>query len=189
MSQAGGSALAEVNNWFSKITGASLAITSWDFLIWAFFGFAAFGCALFFVSRGKLVAIFASTFVSLVLVQLANFLDLNLGARVGLTEIYQVKLAAFALVFVLMIFFLSRVVFQSPVGAETFGMIGSFLMAISQIGFLIAVLLSFLPGAITREFSPLTTEIFLGAEVLFYWALASVVLLLVFARKANKEVG
>ncbi|MDP3741188.1 MAG: hypothetical protein Q8R08_02570 [bacterium] len=189
MSAAGGSVLAEINNMFSKITGASLAITSWDFFVWIFFALVAFFYALLFVSRGKLIAIFVSTFVSFVLVQLAPFLDLALGSRLGLTEIYQVKLAAFGMVFIVMLWVLSRVVFQSPVGAETFGMIGAFLMGISQVGFLTAVLLSFLPASITRSFSEWTAKIFLGADVFFYWALASVVLLLVFARKANKEVG
>lgn len=185
MSAAGNSVTGAINNLFN----VNLAISSWDFLIWIFFGIFAFFYGLLFVSRGKLIPIFVSTFVSLVLVQLAPFLDLNFGQRFGLTEIYQVKLAAFAVLFVLMLWVLSRVVFQSPVGAETFGMIGSFLMAISQVGFLTAVIVSFLPSKITQSFSELTARIFQGADPLFYWALASVVLLLIFARKANKEVG
>lgn len=189
MSSAAGSALAELNNVFSKITGASLTITSWDFLIWLFFGLVAFFYGLLFVSHGKLVPIFVATFVSLVLVQLAPFLTLEFGNRFGFTEIYQVKLVAFAISFSLLLLFLSRVIFQAPVGAETFGMLGSFVLSISQVGLLTATIVSFLPSTITSQFSEWTAKIFFLNDVMFYWAAASVVLLLLFARKANKEVG
>lgn len=189
MSAAGGQALNELNNVFSKITGASLAITSWDFLIWLFFGLVAFFYGLLFVSHGKLVPIFVATFVSLTLVQLAPFLTVEFGNRFGLEEIYQVKLVAFAISFSLLLFFLSRVIFQAPVGAETFGMIGSFILSISQVGFLVATIVSFLPAAITSQFSEWTAKIFLLDNVMFYWAAAAVALLLIFARKANREVG
>lgn len=189
MSSAAGSALAEINNVFAKVTGVGLTITSWDFLIWLFFGLVAFFYGLLFVSHGKLVPIFVATFVSLVLVQLAPFLNVEFGQRFGLEEIYQVKLTAFAISFSLLLLFLSRVIFQAPVGAETFGMIGSFVLSMSQVGFLTATIVSFLPAAITRQFSEWTAKIFFLGDVMFYWAAAAVVLLLLFARKANREVG
>lgn len=181
--------MAELNKFFIKVTTLNATITSWDFILWVSFALVAFFYGLLFVSRGRLLPIFVSTFVSLALTQLAPFLDLALGQRFGLTEIYQVKLLAFGVIFVLMLLVLSRVVFQSPVGAETFGMIGAFILAVTQVGLLLAVVVSFLPDTITRQFSNLTEKVFLAGDAVFYWAAAAVFFLLIFARKANREVG
>lgn len=166
-----------------------VSISSWDFLIWTFFGFASVVYAILFVSRGRIVPILLSTYIAFFLVEFNPFLTLQLGQRFGLDEAHEVRLAAFALAFLVSLLVLWRVVLQSPVGAETFGMIAAFLLAVSQVGFLIAVVISFLPPNIIRNFSELSFEVFLGGNKFFYWTAAPVVFLLLFGRKANREVG
>ncbi len=152
----------------------------WDFLIFGFLILVSLAYTVFFVSRGKLLPVLVATYMSFVLVEFAPFLT---------TPKAEFKLAAFAGAFLVILFVLSRVILQSPVGAETFGLIASFLLSLAQTGFLTAVIVSHLPPEITREFSTLTSRIFVGKTVLFYWAAAPIILLLLLGHKANQEVG
>lgn len=165
-----------------------VSVASWSFIIFAFWGVGSLVYAFFFVSRGKVVPVLLGTYVAFWLTQFLPILTRDLAGRFNL-ELFELQLLAFAVIFLLVIFVLSRVILQSPVGAETFGVAGSLLLAVAQVGFLTAVLASFLPTAVTEEFSPLAARLFLQHDTLFYWALAPIVSLLFLGRKANREVG
>lgn len=177
---------AKTSSFFSQW---NLSLGSWDFLILFFLVLVTIAYTFLFVTRGKLLPVLVSTYMALVLVEFAPFLNLDLAKRFGLAELFTLKLLAFGMVFLLVMFLLSRVILQSPVGAETFGVLSSAVFALSQTGFLLAVIISFLPGEITGQFSALARTVFVGRDVLFYWAAAPVVLLLALGRKANREVG
>jgi hypothetical protein len=166
-----------------------LGLGSGDLLILLFLLIATIVYTLLFVTRGKLIPMLVGTYMAWVLVQYAPFLSLALAQRFGFQEIYTFKLLVFSILFVLIFWVLSRVIFQSPVGSETFGIIPSIFLALSQSGFLTAVIVSFLPHQVTRHFAVVTNQLFAGANALFYWALAPVALLLILGRKANQEVG
>lgn len=155
-------------------------IPSWDLLMLVFLILVSIGYAFLFVNRGKLIPILVSTYMAFVLVELAPFFSV---------ESFLPRLLAFAVIFLVILFVLSRVVFQSPVGSETLGVLPSFLLALAQTGFLLAAVVSFLPRDITREFSGLTRMIFVGNTALFYWAAVPVVLLVILGYRANREVG
>lgn len=162
---------------------------SWDLLILVFLVLVSIGYTVLFVTRGKLLPLLVSTYMSFVLVEFAPFLGVSIGKSFGLAAPFEMKLIVFAVIFFAVLYVLSRVIFQSPVGAETFGILPSFVLSVAQTGFLLAVLISFLPREITQEFSNLTRVLFVGGNALFYWAVAPVVLLLILGRKANQDVG
>ncbi len=179
----------EILKFVNQIRAIDLSLDSWDLLILFFLGLGSILYAYFFVNRGKIMPILVSTYTAFVLVNFAPFLDPNLATKLGFPELYLLRLVAFALTFLVVLYILSRVLFQAPVGAETFGVFPSFLLALIQMGFLISVLVSYLPAEITNDFSEFVARLFVGTSALFYWAAASVFLLLIFGRKANKEVG
>lgn len=177
----------EIQNLFGQLD--FIWISSWDLLILLFFVLISIGYTFLFVTRGRVVPLLVATYMAFVLVEFAPFLTRELGERFGLNELFELRLLAFAIIFLVILFVLSRVILQSPVGAETFGVLASFILSLAQTGFLIAVIVSYLPPEITREFSQITTQVFVGNTVLFYWAVAPVVLLLLLGHKANQDVG
>jgi len=174
-----------ISNESAKFTIAGFG--TWD--IWFLIGFAVLAViyAFLFVSRGRVVPVLVSTYLSYVLVKATPFFDTGFAKSVGLHEIFTLNLLAFGIVFVLLFFVLSRVIFLSPVGSETFGIVSSIVLAIIQIGFLAAVLGSFLPKEISGEFSSQLRQVFLGVHAFFYWAAASVGFLLYVGFKTNRR--
>lgn len=166
-----------------------LSVTSWDLLIFGFLLGVTIFYTFIFVSRGRVVPILVATYMAFVLVRFAPFLTKSLAENVGLSQLFVLKLIVFAAVFLVLLYVLSRAILQSPVGAETFGIWASFAAALSQVGFLLAVLISFLPITITREFSAFSKLIFIGDNQFFFWALAPIILLLILGRKANREIS
>lgn len=180
-----------MQNYISKLKIADLGISSlgsWDVWLFVLLAAAAVVYSFLFVSRGRVVPVLVSTFLSYVLVKSAPFLDMVLAKSVGLDEIYKLNLTAFAVVFILLFLVLSRVILLSPVGSETFGIISSVVVAVIQMGLLAAVLGSFLPAEIAARFSPEVRQVFTGAESFFYWAAASVVSLLYVGFKSNRRI-
>ncbi|KKW29818.1 MAG: hypothetical protein A3K06_02920 [Candidatus Doudnabacteria bacterium RIFCSPHIGHO2_01_52_17] len=153
---------------------------SWDFLVLAFFVSAAIGYAFLYVARGKVMPLLVAAALSFLLVDFAP---------VSALGDFPARLIGFAAVFFLILFILSRVIMQSPVGSETFGRIASLLLALSQTGFLVSILISLLPDETLNQFSNFVTTVFVGGNVIFYWAAASVLLLLLVGKRANDEVG
>lgn len=164
------------------------SLSAWDIWFLLIAAAAAVIYAFLFVSRGRVVPVLVSTYLSYVLVKAAPFLDMKFAKAVNLHEVYALNLLAFGIVFVLLFFVLSRVIFLSPVGSETFGIISSLILAVIQIGFLAAALGSFLPAAVGREFSLPVRQVFLGTAAFFYWAAASVGFLLYVGFKTNRRV-
>ena len=154
--------------------------SSWDFLILTFFISAACGYAFLYVARGKVMPMLVASSLSLLLVD---------SAPISALEEFPARLIGFAAIFLLILFIFSRVIMQSPVGSETFGRIASLFLSFSQTGFLISILTSLLPDPILNQLSNFVTTAFVEGNVIFYWAAASVLLLLLVGKRANDEVG
>lgn len=178
-----------IENFTNQFSSLRLNFSSWDFLILLFLVVVSVVYAMFFVSRGRIVPILISSYMAFLLVYFAPFLTAELASSLGLEKLFLLKILAFAAAFLLILFILSHVILQSPVGAETFGILSSLVLAFAQVGFLLAAFISFLPKEITRDFSPFIRQIFIGSDQFFYWAVAPIVLLLVIAWKVNKRVG
>ncbi len=179
----------EILKVINQIRSIDFSLDSWDLLILLFLGAGSVLYAHLFVNRGKIMPVLVSTYMAFVLVNFAPFLGPNLAVKLGFSELYLLRLLAFAVTFLVVLYVLSRVLLQAPVGSETFGVLPSFLLALTQIGFLAAVLISYLPEETTEQFSDFLQRLFVGTEALFYWAAASVILLLILGRKANREIG
>lgn len=163
-------------------------LSSWDIWFLVICASVAVIYAFLFVSRGRVVPVLVSTYLSYVLVKAAPFFDAKFAVSLGLHEVYTLNLLAFGIIFVLLFFVLSRVIFLSPVGSETFGFITSMLLSLIQVGFLAAVAGSFLPSGVTNQFSSQIRDVFLGKQAFFYWAAASVGFLLYVGFKTNRRV-
>jgi hypothetical protein len=149
----------------------------WDLAI---FGVLIAGSLVyaFLVGHGRLIAVLVATYMSFVLIQAVPFFS---------PEEFEFRLGAFVIVFFLILFMLMPVVFESPVGVETFGILLSLVLALAQTGFFAAVLVSFLPEEITARLSSITQTLFVGDTAFFVWALIPVVILLLVGRKINQE--
>lgn len=171
------------------MSAIDLSIGSWDFLLLLFLAAATISYTFLFVVRGKLVSVLMTTLTAYLLVEFAPFLDSALGARFSFAELWQMRLAVFGTVFLLLFYILSRVILQSPVGAETFGVFPGVLVALTQIGFLLSIIVSYFPVTITSEFSGSIEKLFVSNTALFYWGFAAIILLLFVGNKANRKVG
>lgn len=171
------SALGQASGAFAQL---NLHSSTWDILLLGFLLAVSAVYTILFVTRGKIIPMLLATYMAFVLLKYAPF---------PAVRDFPSDVLAFVLVFLLILFILSRVILQSPVGSETFGVVSSFVLALAQTGFLVAVLLTLLPPEIVRQFSQLAQLVFIGEAALFYWALAPVLLLLFIGRIANREVG
>ena len=153
---------------------------SWDFLVLCFVAGVTLGYAFLYVGRGKVVPLLVAAALSFLLVDYAP---------VSALADFPARLIGFVAMFFVILFILSRVILQSPVGSETFGRLASLLLALSQTGFLVSILTSLLPDEVLDQFSNFVTAVFVGGDVIFYWAAAAVLLLLLVGKRANDEVG
>lgn len=150
-----------------------------DYFVFAGFFGAVIVYTIFFVNRGRVVPVLFAAALAYVLAEVQPYSAGSSG---------EVILWFFIIAFFLIFFLLSRVVLQSPVGVETFGLFFSGVLAISQIGFLFAALGSFLPVVLREQLSSLSQSVFLQKNALFYWAAAAVLLLLFSSRRANELI-
>ena len=140
----------------------------------------------FMLSRGKLLAILISTYMAFVLAHFAPFLN-GPGGIFGL-DFYILRIIVFVAVFLAVLFLLSNIIFQTPVGAETLGWFFVFWLSFLQVGFLLAVFFSFLPEEIIQTFSKFLQNIFASPNALFIWAFLPVVFLAYIGFRINKNM-
>ena len=154
---------------------------SWDAFI--FFFWIAGGIIYSFASgRGRSMSILVAVYMSELLVIQAPFLSTALGQQFG-GIVYLSRLITFLVLFGLFFMILSRFVFRTAVDSRGitswfFALVFAFL----QVGFLISVILSFLPQDIKDSFAPLVKFIFLNSTAQFVWLLLPIAFLIVVGR-------
>ena len=165
----------------SLISSVNFHNPSWDAFIF-FFWIIVSIIYSFAAGKGRIISILVSVYMSELLVIQAPFLSSALGTKLGLA-VYLARLITFLVLFGFFFMVLSRFVFRTSVENRGFGSwIFSLLFAFLQVGFLISVILSFLPPEMKNNFAPLVKMIFLNDTAVFVWLLLPIAYLVFMGR-------
>ncbi len=165
------------NDYQSLLGSINFHNPSWDAFIFIFWGIAAVIYS-FSAGRGRIISILVSVYMAELLVIQAPFLSIALGDKFGLA-VYLARLITFLVLFGFFFLVLSRFVFKTTVENRRFGSwFFSLIFAVLQVGFLISVVLSFLPPEIKSTFAPLVRLIFISDIAAFVWLLLPIAFLI-----------
>jgi hypothetical protein len=157
---------------------------SWDAFIF-FFWIIVSLIYSFSAGKGRIISILVSVYMAELLVIQAPFLSSTVGNQFGLA-LYLARLITFLVLFAFFFLVLSRFVFQTSLENRRFGSyIFSLLFAFLQVGFLISVILSFLPPEIKESFAPLVRTVFVTDTSVFVWLLLPIVYLILMGRHVS----
>ncbi len=136
----------------------------------------------FSAGRGRIISILISIYMAELLVIQAPFLGTELGAKLGLA-VYLGRLIVFLALFSFFFLALSKFVFHTSVESRGFtSWFLSMVFAFLQVGFLISVVLSFLPPEIKANFAPLVKMVFVSNIAAFVWLILPILFLVLVGR-------
>ncbi len=154
---------------------------SWDAFIF-FFWIIVSIIYSFSAGKGRIISILVSVYMAELLVIQAPFLSAAVGSKFGLA-VYLARLITFLVLFGFLFLVLSRFVFRTSVENRGFSSwFYSLIFAFLQVGFLISVILSFLPPEIKNNFAPLVRFAFVSNTAVFVWLLLPIVFLIFVGR-------
>ena len=167
--------------------GINFAHPSWDAFIFFFWIIAALIYS-FSAGRGRIIAILIAVYMAELLVIQAPFLSVALQEQSGVAT-YLSRLITFLVLFAFLFLVLSRFVFRTAVESSRslFSWIFSFIFAVLQVGFLISVILSFLPEETKAGFAPLVKLLFISQTAVFVWLLLPISFLVVVGHKVSEH--
>ncbi len=175
--------LADMNQipYTSLLHSVNLANPSWDAFIILFWIIVSIIYS-FSAGRGRIISILMSVYMSELIVIQAPFLSAAVQGKFGLA-VYLAKLIVFLVLFAFFFLVLSKFVFRTSVETRGFtSWIFSLLFAFLQVGFLVSVILSFLPPDIKMTFSQLVNFLFVSQTAQFVWLLLPIAYLVVLGR-------
>ncbi len=170
----------------SGIGGISLHNPTWDAFILLFWIIVSIIYS-FSAGRGKIISILVAVYMSELIVIQAPFLG-NGAAQHLNVALYIGRLVVFLVMFLVFFLVLSKYVFRTSL--EHRGMsswLFSFLFALLQVGFLISVVLSFLPIATQQTFSTSIQTLFITSTAQFVWLLLPMIFLVVAGRLTRER--
>lgn len=136
----------------------------------------------FFTGRGKIISILVAVYMAELIVIQAPFLSDAIAERFGVVG-YLAQLIAFLAAFCFLFIVLSRFVFRTAMDQRgLFSWIYGLLFAVLQVGFLISVVLSFLPPEMQFKFAPIVKLVFLSDFARFVWLLLPIAFLVVIGK-------
>lgn len=152
---------------------------SWDlFIILAWLVVAVIYA--FTAGRGRIINILVSVYMAKLLTLQAPFLTNAISGKLPNSLASLQQLVVFVLLFIVLFIFLGRYAFRASVDSRR--MVGSLffglIFAILQIGLLINIILTLLPGAVQTDFSPLIQTLFIKDPASFIWLIAPLVYLI-----------
>ncbi len=154
---------------------------SWDAFIFFFWAIVAVIYS-FSAGRGRIISILVAVYMSELLVIQAPFLSTAVGDKFGLA-LYLGRLITFLVLFGFFFLVLSKFVFRTSVENRRWGSwLFSLIFAVLQVGFLISVILSFLPPEIKGSFAPLVKFVFISETANFVWLLLPIAFLVFMGR-------
>jgi hypothetical protein len=165
----------------SLLHSVNFSSPSWDAFIF-FFWIIVSLIYSFSAGRGRIISILVSVYMAELLVIQAPFLSIAVQDKFGLA-VYLAKLITFLVLFAFFFLALSKFVFRTSIESRGFtSWIFSLVFGVLQVGFLISVILSFLPPEIKNTFAPLVKIIFVSANAQFVWLLLPIVFLILMGR-------
>jgi len=170
-----------MNNYNALLQTVNFHNPSWDAFI--FFAWIIVSIIYSFsAGKGRIISILVSVYMAELLVIQAPFLSSALGDKFGLA-VYLARLITFLVLFGFFFLILSRFVFRTSVENRGFGSwIYSLIFAFLQVGFLISVILSFLPPDSKNNFAPLVKFVFVSDTAVFVWLLLPIAFLVLIGR-------
>ena len=154
---------------------------SWDAFIFFFWAIVAVIYS-FSAGRGRIISILVAVYMSELLVIQAPFLSTAVGDQFCLA-LYLGRLITFLVLFGFFFLVLSKFVFRTSVENRRWGSwLFSLFFAVLQVGFLISVILSFLPPEVKTSFAPLVKFVFISETANFVWLLLPIAFLVFMGR-------
>jgi hypothetical protein len=152
---------------------------SWDlFIILAWLVVAVIYA--FTAGRGRIINILVSVYMAKLLTLQAPFLTNAISGKLPNSLASLQQLVVFVLLFIVLFIFLGRYAFRASVDSRR--MVGSLffglIFAILQIGLLINIILTLLPGVAQADFSGLIQTVFIKDPASFVWLIAPLVYLI-----------
>jgi hypothetical protein len=136
----------------------------------------------FFAGRGKIISILVAVYMAELIVIQAPFLSNSIAERLGVVG-YLAQLIAFLAAFCFLFVVLSRFVFRTAMDQRgLFSWVYGLMFAVLQVGFLISVVLSFLPPEMKQSFAPIVKLIFISEFARFLWLLLPIAFLVVIGK-------
>ncbi|MHB8871002.1 MAG: hypothetical protein ACYC5G_00900 [Candidatus Doudnabacteria bacterium] len=165
----------------SLLNSVNFQNPSWDAFIFFFWAIVAVIYS-FSAGRGRIISILVAVYMSELLVIQAPFLSTAVGDQFGLA-LYLGRLITFLVLFGFFFLVLSKFVFRTSVENRRWGSwIFSLFFAVLQVGFLISVILSFLPPELKSSFAPLVKFVFISDTSNFIWLLLPIAFLVFMGR-------
>ena len=173
--------MSSAANYTSLLHSINFQNPSWDAFIF-FFWIIVSLIYSFSAGRGRIISILVSVYMAELLVIQAPFLSTAVETKLNVA-IYLGRLITFLVAFSFFFMILSKYVFRTSVENRGFSSwFFSLLFAILQVGFLISVILSFLPPEVKTTFAPLVHLVFISDTAVFVWLLLPIAYLVVFGR-------
>lgn len=165
----------------SLLNSVNFQNPSWDAFIFFFWAIVAVIYS-FSAGRGRIISILVAVYMSELLVIQAPFLSTAVGDQFGLA-LYLGRLITFLVLFGFFFLVLSKFVFRTSVENRRWGSwLFSLVFALLQVGFLISVILSFLPPEVKTSFAPLVKFVFITETSNFIWLLLPIAFLVFMGR-------
>ncbi len=176
----------------SFLTSFSIgAATGWDVFIILLFiiGVLVYG---FFLGRNRMIILLLGSYFSWAITQVLPWERLSsltwLG--VGETPSSSLKMLIFLGLILVFYFLIPRSILSSTLRIRKRGeatWLQLFLLSVVQIGLIISVLVSFLPGDIVNTLVPVVKKIFIGGDAQFVWITLPILAVVLMRRK--KKLG
>ena len=165
----------------SGIGGINLHNPTWSAFILLFWIIVSIIYS-FSAGHGRIISILVAVYMSELIVIQAPFLGTDAAQKLNLA-LYLGRLGVFLVMFLFFFLVLSKYVFRTSLehrGVSSW--IFSFLFALLQVGFLISVVLSFLPVSTQQMLAALIQSLFINSTAQFIWLLLPMVFLVVAGR-------
>ena len=154
---------------------------SWDAFILLFWLIVSIIYS-FAAGRGRIISILVAVYMAELIVIQAPFIGTTAAQQLNVA-LYLGRLIAFLVMFLVFFLVLSKYVFRTSVehrGISSW--LFSLIFSVLQVGFLISVVLSFLPTEVKVDFSPLISTLFVTQMSQFIWLLLPIAFLVIAGR-------
>ncbi|OGY46353.1 MAG: hypothetical protein A3J65_03920 [Candidatus Buchananbacteria bacterium RIFCSPHIGHO2_02_FULL_45_11b] len=175
---AGQAAASGQGIWFSFL-GIDWSTPTWDVVILLFIITSVLVYS-FTLGRDRIVALLISTYLALAVTTNLPYMD-RISDVISQTFLGNLQLPVFIVVFILLFIFLSRSSLLQGMSSLSGGWWQVILFSLLQVGLLVSIILSFLPGNLFNRLSPFTQIVFTGDLGRFCWIVLPI-LALVFIR-------
>jgi len=167
------------------------AASGWDLFIILIFLIAVLVYG-FFLGRNRMIILLLSSYFSLIISQVIPWSRISALGWLGIGQqpSASLKILVFVGLILLFYFLIPRSVLSSALRIKKRGEAvwwQLFILSIIQLGFLAAIVFSFLPGQAVADFTPLVKKMFIGPEAQFIWFTSPILFVVLMRRKRKIE--